>query len=138
MSARKEYHPEQVRSRLSHPVIDGDGHWIEYGPVFAEQVRKAAGDKAADGLLRHMRRIPDSLSLSVAERRRRGIAMEGYWGRQSTNTRDRATAMMPRMLYDRLDELGIDFGIIYPTAGLGTARRVLSSSMRALPNPAVG
>ena len=45
--------------------------------------------------------------------------MEGYWGRQTTNTRDRATAMMPRMLYDRLDELGIDFGIVYPTAGLG-------------------
>ena len=119
MSARKEYHPEKVRSQLSHPIIDGDGHWIEYGPVFVEQVRKAAGDKAADGLARHMRRIPDALSLSVAERRRRGIAMEGYWGRQSTNTRDRATAMMPRMLYDRLDELGIDFGIIYPTAGLG-------------------
>src|ERR1700739_4322567 len=122
MSARKEYHPEQIRSRLSHPVIDGDGHWIEYGPVFAEQVRKAAGDKAADGLLRHMRRIPDALSLSIEERRRRGIAMEGYWGRQSTNTRDRATAMMPRMLYDRLGELGVDFCIIYPTAGLGIAR----------------
>jgi len=27
--------------------------------------------------------------------------------------------MMPRMLYDRADELGIDFGIVYPTAGLG-------------------
>src|SRR6516165_6747068 len=132
MSARKEYHPEQVRSRLSHPVIDGDGHWIEYGPVFVEQVRKAAGDKAADGLLRHMRRIPDALSLSVAERRRRGIAMEGYWGRQSTNTRDRATAMMPRMLYDRLDELGIDFGIIYPTAGLGIARIEDDETRRAV------
>ena len=82
-------------------------------------VTPSAGDKAADGLLRHMRRIPDALSLSVADRRRRGIAMEGYWGRQSTNTRDRATAMMPRMLYDRLGELGIDFGIVYPTLGLG-------------------
>jgi hypothetical protein len=122
MSARKEYHPEKVRSRLSHPVIDGDGHWIEYGPVFAEQVRKAVGDKGADGLLRHMRRIPETLSLSIAERRRRGIAMEGFWGRQTTNTRDRATAMMPRMLYDRLDELGLDFAVIYPTAGLGIAR----------------
>ena len=30
--------------------------------------------------------------------------------------------MMPRMLYDRLDELGIDFGIVYPTAGLGIPR----------------
>src|ERR1700747_3046706 len=116
MSAHKNWQPEKVRAGLDHPVIDGDGHWIEYGPVFAERVRKAAGDKAADGLLRHMRRIPDALSLSVADRRRRGIAMEGYWGRQSTNTRDRATAMMPRMLYDRLDELGIDFGIIYPAA----------------------
>ena len=122
MSARKEWHPEKVRSELTHPVIDGDGHWIEYTPVFAEKMRKAAGDKAADGLLRSQRRIPDALSLSIAERRRRGIAMEGYWGRQSTNTRDRATAMMPRMLYDRLDELGIDFGIVYPTAGLGIPR----------------
>ena len=79
-----------------------------------------------------MRRIPDALSLSVAERRRRGIAMEGYWGRQSTNTRDRATAMMPRMLYDRLDELGIDFGIIYPTAGLGIARIEDDETRRAV------
>jgi predicted TIM-barrel fold metal-dependent hydrolase len=132
MSARKEWHPEKVRSGLTHPVIDADGHWIEYGPVFAEKVRKAAGDKAADGLLRHMRRIPDTLSLTIAERRRRGIAMEGYWGRQSTNTRDRATAMMPRMLYDRLDELGIDFGIIYPTAGLGIPRIPDDETRRAV------
>src|SRR5579875_2263511 len=122
MSPHKDWHPEEVRSRLSHPIIDADGHWIEYGPVFVEQVRKAGGDKAADGLAKSMRRIADALSLSIAERRRRGIAMEGYWGRQSTNTRDRATAMMPRMLYDRLDELGIDFGVIYPTAGLRIPR----------------
>src|SRR5438067_12823321 len=132
MSARKEWHPAKVRSGLTHPVIDADGHWIEYGPVCAEQVRKAAGDKAADGLLRHMRRIPDALSLSIAERRRRGTAMEGYWGRQSTNTRDRATAMMPRMLYDRLDELGIDFGIVYPTAGYGIPRIADYETRRAV------
>src|SRR5437667_12365947 len=132
MSARKEWHPEKVRSGLTHPVIDGDGHWIEYGPVFAEQVRKAAGDKAADGLLRHMRRIPDALKLSIAERKERGIAMEGYWTRQSTNTRDRATAMMPRMLYDRLDELGIDFGIVYPTAGLSVPRIQDDATRRAV------
>ncbi|HEY2540263.1 MAG TPA: hypothetical protein VGI28_12360, partial [Stellaceae bacterium] len=97
--------PEQVRSRLNHPIIDGDGHWIEYGPVFAERMRQVAGNKSADGFLALQRRIPDALSLSIAERQRRGVAMEGYWGRQSTNTRDRATAMLPRMLYDRLDEL---------------------------------
>ena len=58
--------------------------------------------------------------------------MEGYWGRQSTNTRDRATAMMPRMLYDRLDELGIDFGIVYPTAGLGIPRIADDETRRAV------
>ena len=34
--------PEQIRKNLSHPVIDGDGHWIEYTPVFAEKIRKVA------------------------------------------------------------------------------------------------
>ena len=43
--------PTQIRSRLKHPVVDADGHWIEYGPVFAEQMRKVGGDKAADGFL---------------------------------------------------------------------------------------
>src|ERR1700694_738069 len=114
--------PEQIHAKLSHPVIDGDGHWIEYAPVFAERMRKVVGDKGADGILASQRRIPDSLSQTIDERRQRGAAMEGHWARQSTHTRDRAPAMMPRMLYDRLDELGIDFGIVYPTAGLGIPR----------------
>ena len=95
-------------------------------------MRKAAGDKAADGFIAAQRRIPDSLNLSIEERKRRGIGMEGYWGRQTTNTRDRATAMMPRMLYDRLDELGLDFGIIYPTAGLGIHRIPDGETRRAV------
>ena len=34
--------PAEVRSRLHHPIIDGDGHWIEYRPVFAERMRQVA------------------------------------------------------------------------------------------------
>jgi predicted TIM-barrel fold metal-dependent hydrolase len=132
MSAHKDWNPKEVRSRLDHPVIDADGHWIEYGPVFGERMRKVGGELAVEGFKKSIRRIPDALSLSIAERRRRGIAMEGYWGRQTTNTRDRATAMMPRMLYDRLDELGIDFGIIYPTAGLSIPRIADDETRRAV------
>ena len=124
--------PEQIRKNLSHPVIDGDGHWIEYTPVFAEKMRKVVGDKGADGFIASQRRIPDALSQTIAQRKAKGVAMEGYWGRQSTNTRDRATAMMPRMLYDRLDELGIDFGIVYPTAGLGIPRIADDETRRAV------
>ena len=25
-----------LRSRLSHPIIDADGHWLEYAPVMRE------------------------------------------------------------------------------------------------------
>ena len=35
------------------------------------------------------------------------------------NTRDRATEILPRLLYERLDEFGMDFTVLYPTAGLG-------------------
>jgi hypothetical protein len=73
--------PAEVRSRLSHPIIDGDGHWIEYSPVFAERMRQVAGSKSADGFLAHVRRIPDVLKLLIEERARHGVAMEGYWGR---------------------------------------------------------
>jgi hypothetical protein len=28
----------QIKARLDHPIIDADGHWIEYGPVFTEEL----------------------------------------------------------------------------------------------------
>ena len=39
--------PSEVRASLKHPIIDGDGHWIEYGPVFAERMRKAIDGEIA-------------------------------------------------------------------------------------------
>src|SRR5262249_54548534 len=94
--------PEDIRKNLDHPVIDGDGHWVEYTPVFAEQIRKVTGDLGANGFLQSQRRIPDSLGLTLEQRMERGVAMEGFWGRQSTNTRDRATAMITQRRYERL------------------------------------
>ena len=41
-------------------------------------------------------RIPNSLSMSLAERRRRKIGQEAFWFLPTKNTLDRATAMMPR------------------------------------------
>src|SRR6185436_9170734 len=110
------------RSQLNHPVIDGDGHWVEFDPVFSERMRKVGGDRAAGGFLAAMQTTRDALSMTVAERKRRRIAQPAFWSRQAENTLDRATTMMPRLLYDRLDELGSDFAIIYPTAGLRLPR----------------
>jgi hypothetical protein len=71
MSAEGDRAPAQIRSRLDHPVIDGDGRWVEFDPVFAERMRKVGGDIAADGFLAAMQTTPDALSMSLAERRHR-------------------------------------------------------------------
>src|SRR5262249_32380330 len=101
--------PEQVRSKIDHPIVDGDGHWVEYDPVSSDKMRKGGGDLAADGFLKAMATTPESLQMPVAERREKRIGQSAFWSRQTENTLDRATAMMPRLLYDRLDELGLDF-----------------------------
>jgi predicted TIM-barrel fold metal-dependent hydrolase len=107
-----------LRSRLDHPVIDADGHIIEFLPLLRDFLVEEAGESVA-------KRFDDSLysaarirPLDAEDRRRFGIARTGWWGVPSANTLDRATAMLPRLLYDRLDDLGIDVAILYPTAGL--------------------
>jgi len=132
MSGHGHHTPEEIRAKLNHPIVDGDGHWVEYDPVFAEQMRKVGGDKAADGFLAAMAATKNALELGVAERKRRRVAMPGFWTRQTGNTYDRATAMIPHLLYDRLDEIGSDFAIIYPTAGLRLPRIVDDEVRRAV------
>src|SRR3989475_11064285 len=73
--------------------------------------------------------------MSVAERRRRRIGQEAFWFLPTKNTLDRATAMMPRLLYERLDDLGLDFCVVYPTAGLGYYR-LPPERLRRAPCPA--
>jgi len=132
MSGHANHTPAEIRAKLKHPVIDGDGHWVEYDPVFSEQMRKVGGDKAADGFLAAMAVTRDSLLMSAAERKRRRVAMPGFWTRQTGNTLDRATAMIPHLLYERLDEFGADFTIVYPTAGLRLPRIKDDETRRAV------
>jgi len=110
--------PAQIKSRLDHPIIDADGHWIEYGPVFTEQLRKVGGDNAVRGWTAVGGGTRGVLAMSVEERRRRRVSQEAFWAHPAKNTRDFATAVLPRLLYGRLDEIGVDVAIIYPTVGL--------------------
>ena len=84
--------PEQVRLKIDHPIVDGDGHWVEYDPVFSERMRKVGGDLAADGFLKAMGTTRELLSMSVAERRDKRLGQQAFWARQAENTLDRATA----------------------------------------------
>src|SRR5258707_674990 len=88
--------------------------------------------RTGGGFLAAMAVTRDSLLLSVEERRRRRVSMPGFWTRQTGNTYDRATAMMPHLLYERLDEIGSDFAIISPTAGLRLPRIKDDETRRAV------
>src|SRR5437867_9198646 len=122
----------KLRARLSHPIIDADGHWAEFAPHMREEFRRIGGDTAVQALDMASARIPNSLNMSLAERRRRRIGQEAFWFLPTKNTLDRATAMMPQLLYERLDDLGLDFTVIYPTFGLGYYRLPPEKHRRAL------
>ena len=122
MSSNGHQSASQIHARLHHPVIDADGHWLEFGPIVREQLRKIGGDQAVEGFGLFGAQVIKTLSMSVAERREQRIAQEAFWALPTKNTRDRATAMMPKLLYNRMEELGLDFTVLYPTAGLGLPR----------------
>ena len=122
----------KIRASLKHPIIDADGHWAEFAPHMRDEFRRIGGDTAVEALALASARIPNSLNMSLAERRRRRIGQEAFWFLPTKNTLDRATAMIPRLLYERLDDLGLDFSVIYPTAGLGYYRLPSDKLRRAL------
>ena len=39
----------QIEARLDHPIIDANGHWIEFSPVFTEELRRVGGEDAVEG-----------------------------------------------------------------------------------------
>lgn len=108
-----------VRERLGHPVVDADGHTIEFMPLVLEYCREVAGADVAGRFARTG--CLDGLPLALAARRKGGprpAIRPPWWAVPSRNTLDRATAMLPKLLYERLDEIGLDFAVLYPTHGL--------------------
>jgi predicted TIM-barrel fold metal-dependent hydrolase len=131
MSSNGQTEAKRLRASFKHPIIDADGHWAEYAPLMREEFRRIGGDTAVEALAAASQRIPNSLRMSVTERRRR-IGQEAFWFLPTKNTLDRATAMLPRLMYERLDDLGLDFCVVYPTAGLGYYRLQPERLRRAL------
>jgi predicted TIM-barrel fold metal-dependent hydrolase len=108
---------QDIRAGLKHPVIDGDGHWMEPIPVFLEYLAETGGPKAVDQMRAGWRRN-DVWYRSTPEERQRNRLRRFIWWGVTANTRDKATALLPKLLNERLPELGIDFAVMYPSFGL--------------------
>jgi predicted TIM-barrel fold metal-dependent hydrolase len=112
-----------VRAKLDHPIVDVDGHIVESLPVLVETIRRIAGSEVADRFggaskaFASRSGTPGALVEKSGVRPVQGQTMEPWWA-LPTNTLDRATAFLPRLLHERLDEIGIDFSILYPSVGL--------------------
>jgi len=61
----------QIRASLGHPVIDGDGHWMEPIPVFLEYLSEVGGPKAVDAMRAYWHRNSAWYRASDAERQHR-------------------------------------------------------------------
>ena len=117
---------QEIRAGLDHPVIDVDGHFVEMAPVLHEEIlatlEELGGASLRDRYLAGPVRPTDTSSIlagrTVAGGRDTWSAMPSWWGWPVANVRDRATAHLPALLYERLDELGIDFAVLYPSMTL--------------------
>src|SRR5712672_2165594 len=115
----------RVRSQVDHPIIDADGHFVELGPLLQDEVISYVEDTGGAALRERFLATAKSFdtSSSLADRgdaevRRQWKAMPSWWGWQTAGVRDRATSHLPALLYERLDEIGIDFTILYPSMTL--------------------
>jgi predicted TIM-barrel fold metal-dependent hydrolase len=112
----------EIRARLPHPVIDIDGHMAEHWPTLAPYLEREGLSLEHPSLRRLLppyggtdrtwhEQTPEE---RAASRTPRGP----WWSAPAARTLDLATALFPELLYERLDELGIDFGVVYPSLGL--------------------
>src|SRR5690606_28950916 len=91
-----------IRAELDHPVVDADGHIIEYVPAIRDLIGDDAGGELADRFTALSTSAALRRGLDVDARRTHGISRTGWWGVPARNTLDRATAMLPGLLYERL------------------------------------
>jgi len=123
---------DRIRRRLDHPVIDSDGHYIEFLPEVKERLEAIAGRSAVEGFDQVVYASRLAQTLDATQRRQLSLTRIPFWALPARQTLDRATSMMPKLLYERLDELGLDFAVLYPTYGLVGVHLLVDEQRQAL------
>ncbi len=112
-----------IRERLGHPIIDGDGHRIEVREAFVRFVHERGEQRLLDDPFARGLLVPgneEGRFPPLAERRRFHTHKPHYWITPG-DTWDYAAVSMPGLMYQRLQETGFDFAVVYPTYGLHIA-----------------
>ena len=84
-----------------------------------EYIAKVAGPELRDRVIKHLKDgVRLWYGLTDEERFERHVQRPAFWIHPASNTYDLATAVMPNLMRSRMDEIGIDLSIVYPTFGL--------------------
>lgn len=112
-----------IRARLNHPVIDSDGHTIEFAPAISDYLKQVGGPSLLDRFKNGNGRGAGGgwHRLTPAERMERRATRPPWWAFPTRNTLDRATATLPKLLYQRMEQFGLDFTVLYPTLAMFAA-----------------
>ena len=117
---KKKTASQSIRESLNHPVIDADGHFVEFVPLLNQYLR----DEGVSGGMPEAMRAGEGLGradhdLLSSEERVAHRATIKPWGLTPVeNVIDLASSIAPRLLHQRLAEFGIDFAVLYPSAAL--------------------
>jgi predicted TIM-barrel fold metal-dependent hydrolase len=98
----------QIRRHLAHPIIDADGHLVEFMPMVIDCLREVAGEAVAERFIQY-RRSPFTSGGGY-------LPTRVFFG--NPLGLDRMTVLLPQLFYRRLEEIGLDFALLYPTSGL--------------------
>ncbi len=95
----------EIRAKVGHPIVDGDAHVLESALTLLDYIKQVGGP----GIARRYETMDSPWKYHDV----RSI----FWGMPSgPNSLDRATAMLPKLFRERLDEGGIDVSVVYSTA----------------------
>lgn len=137
MSGHGPYEPLKIKVQLDHAVIDSDGHYAEFMPVLADRFIELAGDLAGSAMRDKLAAAPDMrswlmshtgpvgqafgagkwASMTPEERLDTWTPIPG-WGPPHSHPLDRAVSLIPELRAERLEEIGIDFSVLYPSSAL--------------------
>ena len=102
---------------------------LELTPVLSDYVNQVGGADARDLFDRTMVGAAETgnaatiggktwFEMDLEEKKEAWFSAPPWWAMPTRSAFDRATATVPRVLNDRMDELGMDYTVLYTTTGL--------------------
>ena len=109
---------DQLRATLGHSIVDADAHQIEMVPLFLDILREVGGAKMPQRWRDYVAMTRRAFRMTPEERSQARPGIPVWWPLPAENTLDRATSSLPKLMHTRMDEIGLDFAIVYPSLGL--------------------